>query len=108
MKSKIWNTFIMLAMLATGLAAWGRGMDVRDPSTGSSGPNSMLSWSNVLHHDKITRIIYLVHECVVIASSLSVSIEVLREYNTTNKNAHEVCNVPLARFNVALTFFLVP
>ncbi|KAH7414114.1 hypothetical protein DE146DRAFT_600754 [Phaeosphaeria sp. MPI-PUGE-AT-0046c] len=33
--SKIWNTFIMLAMLATGLAAWGVGMTKRDTSLGS-------------------------------------------------------------------------
>jgi hypothetical protein len=88
--SKIWNTFIMLLMLATGLAAWGRGMAVRDVSAGSSGPSSMLSWSNVLNHDRITRIIYIVHECVVVASSLSVTVEVLREYSTTNKYSHSV------------------
>jgi hypothetical protein len=32
-----------------------------------------------------------VHECIVVAASLSVSIEVLREYSTTNKNARNVC-----------------
>lgn len=80
----------MLLMLATGLAAWGRGMDVRDVSAGSSGPSSMLSWSNVLHHDQITRIIYVVHEAIVVAASLSVTVEVLREYSTTNKNAQGV------------------
>jgi hypothetical protein len=89
--SKMWNAFIMLLMLATGLAAWGRGMAVRDVDAGSSGPSSMMSWSNVLHHDRVTRILYIVHECIVVAASLSVTIEVLREYNTTNKHSHEVC-----------------
>lgn len=88
--SKFWNTFIMLLMLATGLAAWGRGMDVRNVSAGSSRRTSMLSWSNVLHHDRVTRILYIVHECVVVAASLSVTIEVLREYSTTNKYSHGV------------------
>lgn len=88
--SRIWNTFIMLAMLGTGLAAWGLGMQARDVSTGSSGPDARLSWSNVMQHDRATRITYIVHEAIVVAASLSVSIEVLREYSTTNKSAHGV------------------
>jgi hypothetical protein len=90
MMSRIWNTFIMLAMLGTGLAAWGLGMEARDISSGSSGPDALLSWSNVMSHDRATRITYIVHEAIVVAASLSVSIEVLREYGTTNKNAHGV------------------
>ncbi|KAF1829156.1 hypothetical protein BDW02DRAFT_583915 [Decorospora gaudefroyi] len=86
--SKIWNTFIMLLMLGTGLAGWGLGMEARNVSTGSSGPDALLSWSNVLNQDRATRIAYIVHECIVVAASLSVSIEVLREYATTNKTAH--------------------
>lgn len=88
--SRIWNTFIMFAMLGTGVAAWGLGMEVRDISTGSSGPDALLSWSNVMSHDRATRITYIVHEAIVVAASLSVSAEVLREYGTTNKNAHGV------------------
>ncbi|RYN32453.1 hypothetical protein AA0119_g3004 [Alternaria tenuissima] len=86
--SRIWNTFIMFAMLGTGVAAWGLGMEARDISTGSSGPDALLSWSNVMSHDRATRITYIVHEAIVVAASLSVSAEVLREYGTTNKNAH--------------------
>jgi hypothetical protein len=91
MLSKIWNTFIMLAMLATGMAAWGVGMSERDTSLGSLSSLSRLSWSNVLNHDPTTRILYIVHECIVVVASLSVTFEVLREYSTTNKNAHGVC-----------------
>ncbi|KAL1801155.1 hypothetical protein ACET3X_001497 [Alternaria dauci] len=86
--SRIWNTFIMLVMLGTGVAAWGLGMKARDISTGSAGPDALLSWSNVLSHDRATRITYIVHEAIVVAASLSVSVEVLREYGTTSKNAH--------------------
>ncbi|EAT85878.2 hypothetical protein SNOG_07227 [Parastagonospora nodorum SN15] len=68
MLSKIWNTFILLAMLATGMAAWGVGMSERDTSLG--------------------------------IASMSVTFEVLREYSTTNKNAHG----HLARF----AFVVVP
>jgi len=88
--SRIWNTFIMVAMLGTGVAAWGLGLEARDISTGSSGPDALLSWSNVMQHDRATRITYIVHEAIVVAASLSVSIEVWREYGTTNKNAHGV------------------
>jgi hypothetical protein len=85
--SKVWNAFIMLAMLATGLAAWGIGMTQRDTSLGSLSFLSRLSWSNVLNHDYQTRIIYIVHQCIVIAASVSVTIQVLMEYSTTNKNS---------------------
>ncbi|KAF2844774.1 hypothetical protein T440DRAFT_512019 [Plenodomus tracheiphilus IPT5] len=85
-KSKIWNTFIMLMILATGVAAWGVGMDVRDMSGGTMG---RLAWSDVLVRDRVTRILYIVYECTVIVSSTSVSIEVWREYNSTNRTAHQ-------------------
>lgn len=88
--SRIWNTFIMLAMLATGVAAWGLGLQARDVASGSSGTQATLAWANVMANNQATRIIYIVHECIVVAASLSVSIEVIREYSTTNKNAHEV------------------
>ncbi|KAF3052509.1 hypothetical protein E8E11_011428 [Didymella keratinophila] len=42
MKSEIRDTLIMLAMLGTGVGAWGRGMSVRDISNGSLGPNALL------------------------------------------------------------------
>jgi hypothetical protein len=94
MKSKVWNTFIMLAMLGTGVGAWGRGMSVRNISNGSLGPNALLDWSNVLHHDQVTRIVYIVHEAIVVAASLSVTIQVLHEYKTTNTNARAVRSTP--------------
>jgi hypothetical protein len=96
--SRIWNTFIMLLMLGTGLAAWGLGMQARDISTGSSGSDPLLTWSNVLSNDRATRITYIVHECIVVAASLSVSVEVLREYSTTNKNARGVRLLPFFPF----------
>ncbi|KAJ4986449.1 hypothetical protein SVAN01_08011 [Stagonosporopsis vannaccii] len=105
LKSKIWNTLIMLTMLATGVGAWSKGMSVRDPSTGSLGQGSMLSWSNVLHGDQATRIVWIVHEATVVAASLSVTVEVLGEYGTTNKNAHRSPErKDLARF----AFVVVP
>lgn len=88
--SKIWNTFIMLAMLSTGLAAWGIGMTKRDTSLGSLSSFARLSWSNVLENDRDTRIVYVVHQCIVIAASLSVTAQVLYEYFSTNRNARGV------------------
>lgn len=88
--SKIWNAFIMLAMLATGLAAWGIGMTKRDTSLGSLSSFARLSWSNVVKNDHDTKIIYIAHQCIVIAASLSVTAQVLYEYLSTNKNARGV------------------
>ena len=81
----------MLAMLGTCVGALGRGMSVRDIGSGSLGPHALFSWSNVLQYDQITRIVYVVHEAIVGAASLSVTAEVLQEYGTTNTNAREVC-----------------
>jgi hypothetical protein len=103
MVSKIWNAFIMFVMLATGMAAWGKGMSVRDTSLGSLSSLSRLSWSNVLNHDHTTRILYIVHECIVIAASLSVTFEVLREYIKTNKNAPTVCHCVQSLYASMLT-----
>lgn len=101
-KSKIWNTLIMLAMLGTGVGAWARGLSVRDVSSGSLGQGSVLDWSNVLHNDSATRIAYIVHEAIVVAASLSVTIEVLREYRTTSTNARGV-RLPLTPCSLAPT-----
>lgn len=92
--SKVWNAFIMLAMLATGMAAWGKGMSVRDTSLGSLSSLSRLSWSNVVNHDHTTRILYIVHECIVVAASLSVTVEVLIRCSKTNKNGYGACISP--------------
>jgi len=90
-KSRIWNTFIMLAMLGTGVGAWGLGIEVKDSGNGGSlGQDASLSWSNVLSSDQATRIVWIVHEAIVIAASLSVSVEVLREFSSTNTNARDV------------------
>lgn len=94
MMSKVWNTFIMLAMLATGVAAWGLGFQERDTTLGSLSSLARLSWSNILQNDSTTRIVWIVHECIVVAASFSVTVEVLREYATTNKNGHGVSCPP--------------
>jgi hypothetical protein len=106
--SKVWNTCIMLAMLATGLAAWGIGMTQRDTSLGSLSFLSRLSWSNVLNHDYQTKIIWIVHQCVVIAASLSVTIQVLMDYSTTNKNTPAVCMLVVVRSTVKLIHIQSP
>jgi hypothetical protein len=93
MISKIWNAFNMLAMLATGVAAWGVAMTQRDTTLGSMSSFARLSWSNVLQYDPTTKIIYIVHECIVIAASLSVTVEVFREYSTTNKHGYGVSSL---------------
>jgi hypothetical protein len=95
MMSKIWNTFIMLSMLATGVAAWGVGFQERDTTLGSLSSLARLSWSNILQNDSTTRIIWIVHECVVVAASLSVTVEVLLEYASTNKNGRGVSCPPI-------------
>lgn len=75
---KIYNAFIMLCILATGLASWGYGMSVRGRET---------TWASVIDDNNITRIIFVVYRCVVIAASLSVSAQVIKEYFETKANS---------------------
>jgi len=88
----------MLGMLGTGVGAWGRGMSVRGVGNGSLGPNAPLDWSNVLHHDRVTRIVYIVHEAIVVAASLSVTAEVLQEYERS-RGLHSLSLRPVEATN---------
>ncbi|KAL9000223.1 MAG: hypothetical protein Q9169_001125 [Polycauliona sp. 2 TL-2023] len=98
--SKIWNAAILTAILAFGLAAWGQGLSVRD---GGQNPST---FQDTVDSDRITRILFIVYRCVVIFTSTSVSIEVIRNYinlkgNGTPGNTERPL---LARF----TFVVVP
>ncbi|GAB7358830.1 hypothetical protein MBLNU230_g4053t1 [Neophaeotheca triangularis] len=97
--SKIVNTLELLLMLAIGLAAWGRGMYVRDSLQEGS-----RTWSDAVDNDLPARALYTAFRCVVIAASISVSIEVLRRYafvkNNSSKNSSERKN--LVRFAVVI------
>ena len=79
--SKLWNTFILTLILVFGLAAWGRGISVR-----GSGGGGALSFPSTISNDFITRVLYIVFRCVVVFSSTSVSIEVLRNYSNLKAN----------------------
>lgn len=78
LKSKIYNTFIMLAILGTGLAAWAYGVDVRHRTA---------TWSATVHNNQTTRDLWLVYRAVVLAASLSVSLQVLSELRECNTNS---------------------
>lgn len=73
-KSRIWNTFIITAIAAFGIAAWALGLTVRNNG------QDALTFPSTITQDRITRIIYIVFRCVVIFSSTSVSIQVLTNY----------------------------
>ncbi|KAL8850572.1 MAG: hypothetical protein Q9221_004529 [Calogaya cf. arnoldii] len=98
--SKIWNASILTAILVFGLAAWGQGLSVR------RGGQNASSFPDVLTDDRITRILFIVFRCVVVFTSTSVSVEVLRNYVTLNRNGTpgNAERPLLARF----TFLVVP
>lgn len=77
-KSRIWNTFIMLAILGTGVAAWGLGIDMRDRTT---------TFSEAVSSDRATRIVYILYRCVIVSASISVSVEVIRRYVAVKNNS---------------------
>ena len=77
-KSKIWNTFVMLSILGTGLAAWGLVMAAWGRTD---------SYPTVVESDGVTRIVHVVYRAVVVAASLSVSVEVLRRYFFIRKHS---------------------
>ncbi|KAK5077569.1 hypothetical protein LTR70_009679 [Exophiala xenobiotica] len=78
--SRIWNSFIITAIAAFGIAAWALGLTVR-----GSGQNA-LTFPSTITQDRITRIIYIVFRCVVVFSSTSVSIQVLTNYKNLKAN----------------------
>ncbi|KAK5163352.1 uncharacterized protein LTR77_010725 [Saxophila tyrrhenica] len=95
--SRIWNTFIISAILATGLAAWGLGMSHRSSGT---------TWSDAVYDNSTTRALFVAYRAVVIGASLSVSFETLWNYFDVNSNSSKDSSERphLARF----TFVVVP
>lgn len=77
-KSTVWNTFIMLSILGTGLAAWGLAIAARGHTD---------SYPTMVELDNTTRILHVVYRAVVVAASLSVSVEVLRRYFFVRKHS---------------------
>lgn len=77
-KSRVQNTVEMLAILATGMAMFGYGATVRARTS---------SWATTVSDDRITRILYILYRVVVVAATLSVSIEVLRRYFQIKANS---------------------
>lgn len=94
LKSKIYNTLIMLAMLATGLAAWGLGVSVRSRSA---------TWASTVEDHQTTRTLYVVYRAVVVAASISVSVQVAKEYLDCNK--HSSRDVSISRTSKPSTYF---
>jgi len=82
-RSKIWNTFILLSILGTGIAAWGLGLD---PDESKQVFQSPFSYTTAVHDDQAVRIVYIVFRAVVIFASGSVSIEVLRKWINLKNN----------------------
>jgi len=72
MVSKLWNSFIMLAILGTGLAAWARGLVALN--------GFPITWSAAVHDNTANRALYAAYRAVVIVASTSVSVEVLLNY----------------------------
>ncbi|KAL8957627.1 MAG: hypothetical protein Q9193_005149 [Seirophora villosa] len=90
--SRVWNLLILGAILLSGFASWGRGMYVRRDSD--------VTFPNAINGDRAARILYILYRCVVIFSSTSVSIEVLRLFSMLKeKGSKDNTSRPLlARF----------
>lgn len=78
--SKIWNASILTAILIFGLSAWGHGLSIR------SGGQNVVTFPDTVSSVRITRILFIVFRCVVVFTSTSVSVEVLRNYSTLQGN----------------------
>lgn len=91
--SRLWNAFILLSMLGTGLASWAVALagrdeqDVVDPT-----------FSQIVERELAAQILFVIYRCVVIVASLSVSITVLRDYSDLSKNGR----AGVSRISVAL------
>ncbi|CAD0026106.1 unnamed protein product [Aureobasidium pullulans] len=65
-QSKVWNTFILLSILGTGIAAWGLGLD---PEESKQVFQSPFSFTTAVRDDQAVRIVYIVFRAVVIFAS---------------------------------------
>lgn len=85
MISKIWNSIILILIAVFGLAAWSSGLYVRDGES--------LTYPGAVDTDLPTRALHITFRCIVVFSSLSVAIEVIRRWTKLNKNG-----IPNVRF----------
>ncbi|KAL9014491.1 MAG: hypothetical protein Q9173_000871 [Seirophora scorigena] len=94
--SRLWNALILGGILLSGFASWARGMYVRK--------HTDLTFPNAINGDRVARILYILFRCVVIFSSTSVSIEVLRLFSLLKeKGSRDNTSRPLlARFVYAV------
>ena len=76
--SKIWNTVILLCIVGTGFAAWGWAISLKG--------NGILTYASAVQTDEVARALHVTFRCIVIFSSLSVAIEVVRKWTELNKN----------------------
>lgn len=88
--SKIWNTIILLLIAATGFAAWGEALVVRDGTS--------LNYSEAVDNDLATRALHITFRCIVIFTSISVATEVVKRWTNLNKNGIPGVCISLSSF----------
>ena len=86
LRSKVYNTAIMLVMLGTGLAAWGYGVSVRRRED---------TWAAVVEDDQVTRALFVAYRMVIVAASISVSVEVIRKFAECDRDKKSHVSIAL-------------
>lgn len=76
--SKIWNTVILSCIVGTGFAAWGWAISLK--GTGIS------TYASAVQIDEVARALHVTFRCIVIFSSLSVAVEVVRKWTELDRN----------------------
>ncbi|KAI7596791.1 hypothetical protein KC346_g14989 [Hortaea werneckii] len=92
LRSKLWNTYIMLAIGGTGLATFGLGLAAR--------PNNTTSFGQVVHTDEGTRTVYLIYRVIIVATGISVTRSAIKAFVKVNRKKNNPDRPHMRRFTI--------
>ena len=92
LRSKLWNTYIMLAIAGTGLATFGLGLAAR--------PNDSTSFGQIVHSDGATRTVYLIYRVIIVATGISVTRTALKSYLKVKRKKRSPDRPHMTRFTL--------
>ncbi|TKA24875.1 hypothetical protein B0A50_06604 [Salinomyces thailandicus] len=94
LRSKLWNTYIMLSIAGLGLATFGLALAAR--------PNTTTTFGQIVHADNATRTVYLIYRVVIVATGISVTRSAIKAYSAVTRQRQNPDRPHMRRFTLVV------